>query len=330
MRPPRTRFPVKSMTIWTMTAAAILATVSPEQSALGSAPRSDEPTKASGKAPPADDKGTVRVEAAAAPKEDDSSTEPAAPAAAPVVKTPARLPALREGSMLVRSVGHIERDPTRNYRLFVPDVSGTDAPRRRFPIMPSGRLEDIERVLEATGADTVFEITGELFVYRGENYLLPGLAIPVESRASAPVEAAAPGGGVAEDIEARLRERVGPVARSSDLGPTMVGADTGALVPADSRLRLRRGTVMRNNDTGGWRVVLDADAGAPADPPMELLPCLLLESIERHARTTDGPAPILVSGRVVVYGGRNYLVPTAFQIPRTGRTLSPGLAVGGR
>jgi hypothetical protein len=167
-------------------------------------------------------------------------------------------------------------------------------------------------------------------VHKGENYLLPSLAVPLKSAAPAkPVES--PSEAEAADdrkddasrIEERLRSQVGPVARSADTG-AIGGGEGGSLLPDESRLRLRRGVLMRNNDTGGWRVVLDADASGRADPPLDLLPCQLLHTLERYARTNDGPAPLLISGRVLSYRGRNYLLPTAYQTPRTGQTLAPG------
>ena len=48
-------------------------------------------------------------------------------------------------------------------------------------------------------------------------------------------------------------------------------------------LMSRRGQIRRNRQ-GGWIFVFDADAEGRADPPVALLPCLMLETIERHGR----------------------------------------------
>ena len=85
---------------------------------------------------------------------------------------------------------------------------------------------------------------------------------------------------------------------------------------------LRRGRLVRG-ERGAWLFVFDADATGLADPPMFVQPCLLLERMERHAKARGGAAPIILSGSVSVFEGRNHLRPTVFQIPRERTQLTP-------
>lgn len=85
----------------------------------------------------------------------------------------------------------------------------------------------------------------------------------------------------------------------------------------------RRGRVIR---AAGGGLIFVPDAGArngratPADQPMGLLPCRLLETIESRgggALPGEGrgdQVQFRISGRVVVFRGRNYLLPTLAQV----------------
>jgi hypothetical protein len=75
---------------------------------------------------------------------------------------------------------------------------------------------------------------------------------------------------------------------------------------------LRRGRV-GPEPNGSWRVVFDAGAdGAHDDPPMSLMPCQTLSRLESLARASDEGVTVTISGRVYVFEGRNYLLPTLF------------------
>lgn len=84
---------------------------------------------------------------------------------------------------------------------------------------------------------------------------------------------------------------------------------------------MRRGRINRDA-SGAWLFVFDADARGMSDPPMTLLPCLLLERLERHYQSR-GNAPVLLSGRVFLYEDRNYLLPSVYQLPRQRDIVTP-------
>jgi hypothetical protein len=137
--------------------------------------------------------------------------------------------------------------------------------------------------------------------------------------------AATPGDDSARDILRELEQTVGPVLRSSRTDrPTEPQGEAGPqkLLPPGTVVLWRRGWLGRG-DGGTWSFVFEADASGLVDPPMVLLPCLLLEEMERHGRR-GGPDPaLLISGRVERYHGRNYLLPTSYQVPRHRTPLRP-------
>jgi hypothetical protein len=91
--------------------------------------------------------------------------------------------------------------------------------------------------------------------------------------------------------------------------------------PEGTLVESRRGRIIRAAG-GGLFFVPDSNttAATPSDAPMGLLPCKLLETIEARgggslpAEGRGDQTQFRVSGRVVVYRGRNYLLPTLAQL----------------
>ena len=88
-----------------------------------------------------------------------------------------------------------------------------------------------------------------------------------------------------------------------------------------SRLVLRAGRLMRDPQAGSWRFVPEQTSGK-GDRSLEILPCLMLERLERMAREGESSPKILLSGTVIVFEGNAYLLPTNFRKAREGRGLS--------
>ena len=103
------------------------------------------------------------------------------------------------------------------------------------------------------------------------------------------------------------------------------GARQENLMREGTTVLSRRGSLRRDRG-GAWVFVFDSDATGLADPPLTLLPCLLLERIENHVRRTGDNVPVLLSGQVYVFEGRNYLMPSVYRIPRERTVLTPGVA----
>jgi len=286
---------------------------------------------------------------------------------------------LREGSFLVQSRGSLARRASDGSWEYVLAGAGDSSAPRRLTLLPNTLLTEIIQVVEAApGEDFEFEITGEVFAYRGRNYLLashaprlapaihapspatipatepdtqsageddgnaPPARQPIASSAQPPSTGAPSGpvttqGDSVQDIKRRLREAVGPVpaaaptgagdiaAASSNAGRAGRTASDGEgprLVREGALIINRRGRLTRDPH-GAWTFVFEADANGLADPPMVLLPCLLLERLESYSGRLGSEARLLMTGRVTVFGSQNYLLPTAYTIPRERTRINP-------
>jgi hypothetical protein len=294
--------------------------------------------------------------AGAAPDPQAAAAEPA-PAAVADPAPPAAGALLREGSFILRTKGSLHRDADSGWWMFRTAPGDPHEQIGDLTLLPCALLENLEALAEsAAQPQTLFDLTGQVFVYHGRNYLLPTHAprlvaytpppppLPAEP-AAAPPSADAPGGESARTILRELEETVGPVLRSSRAdqpsGP-VTDSSRPALMPPGTIILWRRGWLVREAG-GAWSFVFEADASGLADPPMVVLPCLLLEEMERHvgrddpeqapllggraeqdrARRAGSDQALLVSGRVERYHARNYLLPTAFQVPRHQTPLRP-------
>ncbi len=238
-------------------------------------------------------------------------------------------PLLREGGILLEVSGRIGRDERLGVHVFRPDPARTGGVRRAFVLLPSRGLEDLARIealRENRKEDALageFQVTGRVLVYRGRNFLLPESIVPIESPGGEAKDAVAPEASnadddLAADIEARLESRIGAVPRSLDLSEAPPSEEV--LIRAGTRFVDRRGQVVRDPESGVWRFV---PAGGGARGGVVLLPCLELQRLEQRSRQREVSAPLLVSGLITGYRGRNYLLPTAVRQAEEGRGIGP-------
>lgn len=268
---------------------------------------------------------------------------------------------LPEGTYFRRAAGRLLPRPEggegRGLR-FLPDDFGDD-PKASIALAPSPALQAAEALFTAgpvagdeVGQSVLVELSGEVLSYRGRNWILADLIVPVRSDPlirpedadiDIPVDRADPVAGasseqdvvgaqtdsdqrdIAAELERRLRARIGPVGRSLQAGaaePTEI--ETAGRLESEQRVIRSRGTVIRDNDTGGWRFVPVSQDGGSPDPPMRLLASSILESLERTVRAVDGPKPLLLTGRVVSYRGETWLRLATYELPRAGASLRPG------
>lgn len=92
--------------------------------------------------------------------------------------------------------------------------------------------------------------------------------------------------------------------------------------PAGTRL-LREGTFITNRRgrltrgaSGDLLFTFDADARGKGEAPMSLLPCMNLASMEKVVDRGGDGITFTLSGQVFVYKGRNYVLPTLYQVNR--------------
>jgi len=254
---------------------------------------------------------------------------------------------MREGSLLVQARGVMERDPRSGAWQFIMRHDGVADIQQAMGLLPCALLGEMVRMTESLeGRSAIFEVTGQIFVYRGRNYLLPTIAPQLVEYSAATTEAPAPdtsaetsidaaaptsdaGSDSAEDIIEDLESAVGSLARSAPpVTDGTASAQPGAAANSDTLVReqtmllSRRGQVTRLG-SGAWMFVFDADAQGLADPPMILMPCLVLEHLEQRVWRSGARLPVLISGRTYVFEDRNYLLPTAFQIARERTPITP-------
>lgn len=254
---------------------------------------------------------------------------------------------LREGAFFAGVAGRVKRDESHGLWVFTPERPA-DASRRapEFVLLPCAKLEQMQRSIETLKQDVLFEVTGRVLVFEQRNYLLPlsaslldrGVAPsppPPSERITPPPgeEADAPPAVPPPPTDAAtlirdLKSDV-PIVRSlasetTDApasSPGQPAAEQAAPLRSDGTLIFsRRGTVMRTPE-GGWKFVFAADASGLADPPMTILPCLLLEQLRDLLRQRPQPPTILMSGEVLTYRGRNFLLPSMYQVERPSRNL---------
>lgn len=101
--------------------------------------------------------------------------------------------------------------------------------------------------------------------------------------------------------------------------PRVLGVAPGQAKPTLRRegefIVNRRGRI---KPAGGAQVgslfVFEADSQANPEPPMHLLPCQMLQSMEDLATERGHSVIFVLSGQVFTYRGANYLLPTMMKI----------------
>lgn len=255
----------------------------------------------------------------------DPPSEPLATTAAPAYRP--RL--LREGQYLVELIGRVQRDPTGRWVARAEDRRGQAIELILLPCSFLEPLDALHGALAETREQPVdLEVTGLILVYGDQNYLLPTRPprVPRSAIAAAPpLEPAVDPGEPpeADGDEPRAGDRATAIldALERETGPLTpppapeIEAEREAPLPEHELITWRRGRLGR--DAGGaWVLVFESDARGLADPPMILMPCTLLERMTAQADRDRMRPPVLLSGRVFAFRGRNYLLPTAYRIPR--------------
>jgi hypothetical protein len=241
----------------------------------------------------------------------------------PAAATPT--PLLREGTFMLQVNGSLQRGEQPGVWVF--RIASDDPSKEMFELtlLPCTLLASLEQLVESMPDEQiVFDLTGQVFVYRGRNYLMPTHAPRLVDYVapSRPDDLDDPAAVPADSAEAILREldrTVGPLVHS----PRRAAADANVQPIAPGTMMLWRHGWMVREPAGAWSFVFGADATGLSDPPMILLPCRMLEDMERHALRSGPDKPLLVSGRVSRYRGRNYVLPTMFRIPRYTSALRP-------
>lgn len=135
-----------------------------------------------------------------------------------------------------------------------------------------------------------------------------------------------------EQIIAELDKAVGPARpRPSQLmdatqpgsgTQTPDGGESDGRIAISGFLAHRRARIIRTDD-GRLAARLDGGADGHTEGPMILLPCQNLAGIDAVLDTQGEAASFTLSGEVVVYKGRNYLLPSMYVVNRTTDIVMP-------
>jgi len=216
--------------------------------------------------------------------------------------------------------------------IFAPNEDGPTVPP--MPILPSSNLQAMEQIAAPAregGRDPGFLVSGQVFIFEDRNYFLPTIFAQADAPTPAPQSRSddAQGGGEGEpateaappdedpSVEELLQRIEGatPQAPTGEALPQLAPMSAG-LIPEGALIASRQGRLVRD-DSGGWLFApdVDADAAPGLDHPMLLVPSRTLEAMLREQRRLGGRS-FIVSGRVFIYAGRNYLLPTMFVVRR--------------
>ena len=250
-----------------------------------------------------------------------------------------RPPLLREGGYLVRALGTVQEDRVLGVHIFLPRDREAGGIQRKLILLPSRAMDDLVSLLEQMNDESPdstlsIELNGKVLAYRGRNFVLPSSVVqatpsvdaspdPSKDVGALPAEQEMPTVSdedtLARSIEQRLEERIGAVPRSVRLRdaaknspPQKFGFRPG------THIQERRGHLIRDSSSGTWRFVFEGSSQS-----LELLPCTLLQTIERGVRQSVVPSAMVISGRVTGFQGRNYLLPSNFRTAREGRGIGP-------
>lgn len=257
-----------------------------------------------------------------------------------------------EGAYVTRVAGSVVKLPSGEH-VFLPSVPDDGIPGDQpMLLMPCQRLSQIQSVAE--NASTVeMSLSGQAFVYRGRQYLLPStfslinskpVAKPAEAKPEAATQAAPQGANAAtpgdagatgssstsgdprvddliRDLETRSRGQrlLAPPVDTADAVQGQQAAEQATLLPEGDLIMNRRGRLVRlAGSDGRFAMVFDNDPNSPGTGPLVVLPCRVLETMEGLAMPRGDEATFRISGRVLVHEGRNYLLPTLAQLERPG------------
>ncbi len=230
-------------------------------------------------------------------------------------------PLRSEGTFLVEKRGSMIKLGT-GERVFVFHADEKGARERAMVLLPCQKLQQMEQM----GADepTTFVVTGQVFAYLSVNYLLPTLVRQVSGETPRPKpELGHPGQGANVDpsvgdlIKQLEAQREAPRGAEGRVAEAKAGVAKGDEVPLpEGQAIVRRRARMVRVAGGDWALAFDSGIGGDVklDRPLTLSPCLNLQRMEAWAMRAGDATSFEVSGRVLAYQGRNYLIPTMYQV----------------
>ncbi|MCO6439226.1 MAG: hypothetical protein J5J06_19210 [Phycisphaerae bacterium] len=244
---------------------------------------------------------------------------------------------LPEGTRVVDRTGSLRQ--AGDWWAFVP--ASDDPPLPPLRLLPNAMLEAAVRTLLYSNQDLVFALSGEITLFKNENYLLLRLAVrhrtpPAEPQAPVAREDAPPNGADAASANQAPAESDEANNQAKPMDPDAVikllqeQQPSREVIPAPERVPAAEAETALQPSAGAaplpdnvpvirrpgrltrdgqwWSFNFEAGENGTTDVPLRLLPCQALERMV-EAQESAPPDPIfVVSGEITAYDGVNYLL----------------------
>ncbi len=208
-------------------------------------------------------------------------------------------------------------------------------------LQPSMQTAQMLRLVGAREDTMTLRIAGEVQRYLGRHYLLPyrfdvvasGDGVeqkPADERAAEAEETLTRGGDeTADELAARVDRAAEEQRRRSIPNATTPGENATDATPiaTEGTLVIDVSGRIERDTSGLWVFTSDNDADSTGQETLEgavtLVPCLMLQAMERDLSVSSARTRLSISGRVLVFEGANYLLPTLYRLtPDTGGNLT--------
>ena len=250
-----------------------------------------------------------------------------------------------EGTFLVGWTGEIVRMRTGGLAFLPATRTGATAPEPAMALLPCSTYARIETLLGESTRGLWLSLTGEVLEYQDRNWLLPTVFASADTPAPGEPAPAEPTPAEPTPDQPEDTDTVPPTSgdRVEDLIRQLEaqreerrGIDTTFATPADEQseeaapapgprlegrmLLNQRGRMVRSIN-GDWVIAIDNDGGASnvgtLPNRLRLLPCKLVEVMERRAEDQGESWTFEISGHLYRHGETVYLLPRMFVSQQT-------------
>jgi len=242
---------------------------------------------------------------------------------------------LPEGAFIVQLEGRVHATSPGAW-VFEPTQLVDNAQIRPMVVLPSQSLSRLIQLVGQGAENNLVSLTGETLLYRDRNYLLvsaitahaqeanlaatePEQTNPSETDPEADQPEPTYSQGV-QDLIKELEE-----ARHADrtiLQPTTINPGAGRAPVPEGRTFMRRRARLTYLAAGEIALAFDNDPEQIIDVPLVVLPCHLLERMERIVESRGDSLTVRASGQSYAYNGRSYVLPTSITIEKPGELSS--------
>lgn len=237
---------------------------------------------------------------------------------------------LRTGSVLRNVEGKMILKPGVRYPEFQFINPKKDWPHavKLLPCLALQAMESIDR------PHIGFIISGILSQYHHQLYLLPSADVRLLKKHPKMAAAAPPSAATQPEIAAKAQKTsaqavlnsllahhisrpieqlvtIKPMLRARPIPdlPMPAGSGSSAALREGSYIWNRPGRLLLNQQLDEWIFVFQADSTRLSEPPLIMLPCHLLDRMEKRSQRVGTEIQFRISGKITQFKGRNYIFP---------------------